>query len=128
MRLNSEKRGFTLIEIMVSILLLAITLTGGMVLYHNAEQIMALMVHKKVAMELADEKMEEIRNKPFVSLPNNDVPVVESNLKITGLPASRKTVISQPASNLKEVRVEVNWNEAGAVTAKSVELVSYVAK
>ncbi|MBZ0167340.1 MAG: prepilin-type N-terminal cleavage/methylation domain-containing protein [Candidatus Omnitrophica bacterium] len=126
MRLPSNQLGFTLIEIMVSILLLAITLTGGMVLYHNAEQIMALMVHKKVAMELADEKMEEVRNTKYVLLTVGEA--TESSLAITGLPASRKTVVSEPASNLKEVRVEVNWNEAGAGAAKSVELVSYVAK
>ena len=113
-------------EIMVSILLLAITLTGGIALYHNAEKLMALMVHKKVAMELADERMEEIRNTRYSNLTVGER--TENDLTVTGLRASRRTSITEPESmpNLKQVRVRVDWTEAGEQHPKWVELVSYV--
>ncbi len=127
MRIRSrQKSGFTLLEILVSLLLLAVTLVGGMALYHNAQKIMALMVHKKVAMELADRQMETVRTTSFGLLAAGES--TESNLRVTGLPANRRTTVTETSSKLKEIRVEVNWNEAGQTTPHSVMLVSYVAK
>lgn len=123
---NRSAEGFTLLEILVSILLLAVTLVGGMALYHNAERIMALMVHKKQAMEMADKKMESMRNTSYVLL--NVGESTESDLKISGLSANRKIVVTETGSDLKEIKVEVNWNEAGVNIPKNVTLVSYVAK
>ena len=123
-----DTSGFTLLEILVSMLLLAVTLVGGMALYHNAERIMALMVHKKVAMELANEKMEAVRNSSYGSL--SDGVSQDFGLKVSGLNAGRVTTVSilDPNKDVKEVRVAVNWKEAGQKIDKTVELVSYVAK
>lgn len=121
----NNKSGFTLIEIIISILLLAITLAGGMALYFNANKIMALMVHKKAAMELADKKMEEIRDASYVSLVEGQTS--ESGLKVSGLNASRTVTVSKPNSTYKQVTIEVNWKEADTSDDKIVKLVSYVA-
>lgn len=128
-KLTRSECGFTLLEILVSMLLLAVTLVGGMALYHNAERIMALMVHKKVAMELANERMEAVRNTPYSTLdPGIDQ---DFNLKVSGLSAGRVTTVSIPDPNkdLKEVRVNVRWDEAGQSGGqRKVEMISYVAK
>lgn len=116
--------GFTLLEIIISILLLAITLAGGMTLYFNANKIMALMVHKKAAMELADKKMEDLRDASYVSLEVGETS--ESDLKIAGLNASRAVTVTEPHTSYKQVTIEVNWKEANETTDKSVKLVSYV--
>lgn len=116
--------GFTLLEVIISILLLAITLAGGMALYFNANKIMALMVHKKQAMEMADKKMEEIRDASYVSL--NEGTTEESGLKVAGLNANRSVTITKPTSNYKQVMIEVNWKEADEAYDKTVKLISYV--
>lgn len=116
--------GFTLLEIIISILLLAITLAGGMALYFNANKIMALMVHKKAAMELADKKMEDLRDASYSSLVEGETN--ESGLKVAGLNASRSVTVAKPNSNYKQVTIEVNWKEANETADKSVKLVSYV--
>ena len=123
-RISRQSGGFTLLEILVSMLLLAVTLVGGMALYHNAEQIMALMVHKKVAMELANEKMEDIRNTSFSRLAaQEDYP------RVSGLSGVRSAEVFELSPDLKEVRVTVRWDEAGQTgDRRKVELVSYVAK
>ncbi|MGE0269535.1 MAG: prepilin-type N-terminal cleavage/methylation domain-containing protein [Candidatus Omnitrophota bacterium] len=118
----NNKSGFTLLEIIISILLLAITLAGGMALYFNANKIMALMVHKKAAMELADKKMEDLRDRSYV----NVVDEQDFALKVAGLNATRTVSVSEPNSSYKQVVIEVNWKEADK-SDKTVKLVSYVA-
>lgn len=119
-----NKSGFTLLEIIISILLLAITLAGGMALYFNANKIMALTVHKKAAMELADKKMEDLRDASYVSLVEGESQ--ESGLKVSGLDASRTVTVAIPNSTYKQVTIEVNWKEANEPNDKIVKLVSYV--
>jgi len=121
-----NKSGFTLIEIIISILLLAITLAGGMALYFNANKIMALMVHKKAAMELADKKMEDLRDASYVLLVVGETS--ESDLKVAGLNATRTVTVAvpNPNSTYKQVTIEVNWKEADELNDKIVKLVSYV--
>jgi prepilin-type N-terminal cleavage/methylation domain-containing protein len=121
-----NKSGFTLLEIIISILLLAITLAGGMALYFNANKIMSLMVHKKAAMELADEKMEELRDVSYNSTPLEVGEKSESTLKVAGLNASRTVTVTEPHTSYKQVTIEVNWKEANETADKSIKLVSYV--
>ena len=59
----SNQRGSTLIEILVSMIIMAITLLGGLALYFNASEIQKMAIHKKMATEVASTKMEKYRDK-----------------------------------------------------------------
>ena len=116
-----NNNGFTLIEVLISILVLAVVLTGGMALYHNASEIMAHMVHKKVAMELADLEMEGIKEQTY----NSIIPVDETSIAGSSLTNAKKTItVTEVDERYKEVGVTVAWKD----NTKSVELLTYIAK
>ncbi len=124
--------GFTLIEVLVSILLLGVIMTGGMALYHNANEIMAYMVHKKVAMELADHALEEIKEKGYGSIavtdPLNPTETALSSSVLANLSGKEIISVSAPDAKHKQVDVEIQWKEANSTYPKSVKLVTYIAQ
>lgn len=118
---TNNSSGFTLVEVLISILMLAIVLTGGMALYHNASEIMAHMVHKKVAMELADLEMEGIKELTY----NSIIPLDETTITGAPLANAKKTItVTEVDAKYKEVGVKVAWKD----NSKSVELLTYIAK
>lgn len=72
-----------------------------------------------VANNLAQEKMEEVRNKTYSSIAN------EAKAAVTGFPVfQREVVVTTPQSNLKQVHVNVYWfNKSSEL---STSLVTYV--
>ena len=57
----SDKAGFSLVEIMISILILAILALGGSAMMHRAGSGILVQGKKKVALELADLRLEVAR-------------------------------------------------------------------
>lgn len=117
MRLTNK--GFTLLELMLAIVLmvsgflsLSWALSAG--LFAGGDNENAL-----TAINLAQEKMEEIRNKSYASLVN------EAKSAVSGFSSfQRETTVSAIQSGLKQVNVNVYWYVKSAET--SVGLVSYV--
>ncbi len=106
-------RGLTLIECVISILILSVTITGGLMLYSNANVIMSKAMHKKIALEMAVQEMEEIKNAGYAGLPGPSTgPWVN---KTFGLFTAqmRKTITdaSAPPNAMKKVQLEVSWTE-----------------
>jgi len=130
MRKNVQKSGFTLIENMISMMLLTIVLTAGLTLFHNANQFTRLVVHKKIATELVNSKIEALKSDGYGSLPS--VPEILT-LAIGGLSAQQTTTITnidEPVdgtTDYKQIKVEVVWNEAGKNTARKIESTTYIA-
>jgi len=123
--------GFTLIETLISVILLAITLAGGMALYFNADELLSLVVHKKMATQMAITKMESLRSDGFDNLPPQGS-VVDSSISVGGLKNAQQTVTITDivdSGNIlyKKVKVEVSWNEAGGNFPKTVELTTHIA-
>lgn len=134
MSIKKNKKGFTLVETLISILILAILLAGGMSFYFNSSDFMALAMHKKMALELATEKMEECKRVTTLSaldaLDNNPTPGPES-ISVGGLSATRTTDVSDPGngeSGYRLVEVNVVWTEAGKNTSRNVDLITYIHK
>ena len=55
-------KGFTLVESLISILLLAIVLVGGMGFYFYSTDVMTIAMQKKMAMEMAMQAMEQMKD------------------------------------------------------------------
>src|SRR5689334_1849535 len=53
--------GFTLIEALISILLLSITVVAGMSFYFRSDEVMTLVTHKRIAAQLAASRLEDIK-------------------------------------------------------------------
>ena len=56
-----SQTGFTILEALVAMALLAVTMAGDMAMYFNADAIASLAAHKKMALELANSSMESCK-------------------------------------------------------------------
>ena len=106
--MNPRRRGFSLIELMIAILLLVggvaaatFMMSRGMFATTDAESV-------EQAVSLAQEKMENLRGTAFASIAN------ETKAAVSGWTGfSREVAVSQPAgtnSDFKQVVVTVYWN------------------
>ena len=111
-------KGFTLLEVLLALLLftaafIALSLAVSQGLFVSGDSEASL-----VASNLAQEKMEEIRNTAYSSIAN------EAKAAVSGFSSyQREVVVSTPLTNLKQVAVNVYWfNKANEL---SVSLVTY---
>ena len=155
---TKNKKAFTLIECLISILILAILLAGGMSFYFNSNSFMSLAMHKKIALELATEKMEDCKRVDCLtsatcanSLESKDNwPGPGESISVGGLNATRWVDVCDPAdpnaklfsnpsfpcfnnaeTGYKVAGIIVRWTEAGKdpnTSFKDVDLVTYIQK
>ena len=134
MNLRVNKSGLTLVEVLISILILSILLAGGLSFYFNSSEFMGLAMHKKMALELANEKMEECKRvitlTALDAMDNNPNPGPET-INVGGLSATRTVDVSDPGNGevgYRLVNVNVIWTEAGKSSSKNVQMVTYIHK
>ena len=116
-----KQKGFTLIEILISMLLF----TGGVVLtltlFASALVSSVDAENTTIAMNLAQRKMEEIRNLSFLGIVN------EAKAAVAGFTGfQREVVVTTPETDLKEITVKTYWTYKGGEI--EVPLVTYIAK
>ena len=114
-----KDKGFTLLEILITILLIAagfafILQAASIGIFAGGENESEL-----VAVNLAQEKMEDMRNKIYANV------TLETKTAVPGFSAfKREVVIDIPHSNLKQVSVNVYWFVKDK--EENVGLVTYV--
>ncbi|HTY44616.1 MAG TPA: prepilin-type N-terminal cleavage/methylation domain-containing protein [Patescibacteria group bacterium] len=122
-------KGLTLIECMISMLVLAILLMAGMAFYFNAQSLARWSVHKRIALEMANAEMENIKNGGYANLPDPAPAGLwrTSNVTIGNL-TGRTDVYVSDSAGYKQVDVEVDWQDPAKGNAwKSIRLVTYMA-
>ena len=117
-----KKSGMSLIELIVAFALL----TGGStVLIHMMNTVMfadSNLEQSIIAMNLANERMEEIRNTAFASISSGS----ETGASIGFSEFDNRVVtVTSTAADLKDVEVEMQWTQKGGQQTVSVR--SYVA-
>lgn len=116
-----RKKGLTIIECLVSIIILAIMLTAGMAFYFNAQASMRGSIHKRIAVEMAGAEIESLKNSAYASIISSI-----SNISIGNLIGQRDVQVSD-MGGYKKVRVVVSWQDASRSTSQSVSLDTYIA-
>ena len=125
--------GMTLAEVLISFLLLSIVLVGGMGFYFNSTDVMTMAMHKKIAMEMATQAMEQIKNGGYGSLPNPASGNWETASTVTfgnfsAQKQRRVTDVEGTSPNInKRVEIQFNWSEPGRQTSQLVSLATYIA-
>src|SRR3990167_1130861 len=119
---SPANKGFTIAEALIAIILFTITLSGGLAIYVNADRIVTLATHKRLAIELANSKMEDLREKDYdevVSLPQETVNIGD----LSGF----REVTADVFSDYKEVTSTVPWPEASEAEPREVEIKTIIA-
>jgi prepilin-type N-terminal cleavage/methylation domain-containing protein len=116
---RKSQAGFTLIEVLVTILLIGATLA----IYRVTAQTVVVNKwnkNKEVALRIAEKKMESLRTTSFASLPStgsfadaalSDLPSGAGNLTVTNV-----------NDETKNIQVTVTWTNPGDPTSQSISI------
>ena len=102
--MKRKSKGFTLLEVLLAVILFTVGFTAllqamSVGLFAGGEN-----ENELVAVNLAQEKIEELRNKSYSAITN------ETKAVVAGFPAfAREAVITIPQTSLKQVSVNVYW-------------------
>lgn len=114
-----SRKGFTLLEVLLAVVLMA----GGFIALSQAV-VTGLFVsggseQELVAANLAQERMEDIRNTAYASVTN------EARAPVAGFTTyEREVVVTTPLASMKQVNVTVYWQSKSEEL--SFSLVTYV--
>lgn len=108
------KRGFTLLEMLLAVTLLAGGTVALMALMQRAQVGMAEGESTLIATQLAQRRLEELRNTAYASLTSEAKAAVTSPSGFTRF--SREVTVTEPQANLKQLVVTVYWNAPGGET------------
>lgn len=118
--LNSNK-GFTLIEAIVSMLILSILLIGLLASFLKAIDINVYNYLRDEAVKIAQFELEECRNKPFSNIVNSNSTV---NVQFRNSNYAYNVVRTvNDLVGMKEVKVQVDWSYKGRNCSYSVSTV-----
>lgn len=124
-RKNTTSGGFTLVEMLITVVILGIAITTIAALYYSMQKVQNSSRNLDLATRAAQTEIEVLRNNSYNSLtPGQNIDFTSS------LPAQlpgNKTgtvVVSQPTDGLRRVDVSVTYNNNG--TSKTVELSSTI--
>lgn len=112
MKRIKNNQGTTIIEILVSLILIAITALGGIALHYNATELQAIVLHKKMAVELANNQMEECRRGVNCSAGTSDITI--SGITVQDGMTIQDSVSVWAGYDVKNV--DIGWNEMGPGT------------
>ena len=116
-RRKSEQSGFTLVEVLVSLILSMIAMVGVIALYRSQTNASSFSRHNTEATMLAEDQLEKLRTQ------NTLGSATTTNLDETGKtggPFTRFHEVKAGTAEYDEIEVTVSWTEEGS--AKSVKL------
>ncbi len=114
-----RKSGFTLLEILLTIILIVTAFSALSQAVSSGFFSASENENDLVAVHLAQEKMEELRNKSYSTVVN------ETKAVVSGFSAfQREVIVTTPQTNLKQVNVIVYW--FSKASELNVNLVTYV--
>lgn len=123
--MKSKRQGFTLVELLIAIILAA---SGLMVLI----QLMGIAIfadsdieYSLIALNLANEKLEELKDDGYSHANLNTGTHTESSISGFDFVDDRIVTVSEVNTDLKDVQVEVRWTQKGG--QQSVNVRTYIA-
>ncbi|HIE50685.1 MAG TPA: prepilin-type N-terminal cleavage/methylation domain-containing protein [Armatimonadetes bacterium] len=115
---NRHQQGLTLIELLVTIVILALGLAGVVSMAVVAHSTFLKAHYTAVATQVVQDKMEETLALGYSGV-NPEQPEFEPNFSLPELPQGQGTVTSQPyAEGVRLVQVTVQWG--GSVRSPGV--------
>ena len=118
---RTTNNGFTLLEILLTLALFGAGVVGIAGLFGYALDSSLDAEYTEVAMNLAQARMEEVRNIAYASITD------EAKAQVAGFPLFQRQVgVTEPLTDLRQVTVTVYWQFKGKEVNE--QLVTYVSK
>ncbi len=111
--MKKKQQGFTLVEVLMAAAILAVIIVGMIQIFIYSSTAAALAGSKTLAMNAAQDKLEEIRNYPFDWIVDDYAPDgdIGNNFIPQGLNGKGVIYINANNPNLLVVRVVVCWED-----------------
>jgi type IV pilus assembly protein PilV len=118
-----ETRGFTLIEVLVTALILTFGLLGTLGLTMGVIRGNFFSKNITSATAIAETQLEAVQNRGYVNATTTNFPAAPATVSTGNVNFTRTTTITDnsPSSNMKTISVTVTWTEASNA-ARSVSL------
>ena len=113
-RATDARRGLTLLEMMLALVVFAVGSVSAMELFHRAQLGSTDGEEVLIAVQLAQRRLEEIRNTAYSSLASESKASVSSPSGFSQF--SRQVTVTTPYTNLKQLVVTVSWTAPGGET------------
>jgi prepilin-type N-terminal cleavage/methylation domain-containing protein len=120
---NKYRKGFTLIELMIALVILTVGMLGLLQVYTNYIRINIDNVMRNEAMRISEARMEELRNTAFSSLPADDTTITTTIQRAIRKMTVDFTTITKVndlsmrkdgvTPNSKAIQVLVKWGNKG---------------
>jgi type IV pilus assembly protein PilV len=125
----SKTRGFTLIEVLVTALILTTGLLGTLGLATGIIRGNFFSKNLTSATAIAQSQLEAVQNRGYVNATTTIFPAAAVTVSMGNVNFTRTTTISNdsPSANMKTITVTVNWAESNNA-ARSVSLQTILAQ
>ena len=118
-----KTRGFTLLELLLAVTLLAVGTVGVMTLMHQGQMGTAEGESVLTATYLAQRRLEELKNVSYASVANEARTSVSDPAGYTRF--DREVTVTTPYTNLKQIVVTVYWDVPSTSGETSLSLQTY---
>ena len=119
--ITKSKKGTSLVEVMVAVLIFTIVIAGGSFLFVTGRSQISLRGHYRVALQLAAQKLEELKADNYDDIEEGET---EESFSLEDLSYSRTTE-TEDVGLYKKVDVGVDWQQLGK--QHSVSLTTFIA-
>lgn len=122
--INNKNAGFTLPELLVSIIVIGIVFTGLSGIFISIQQAQVKTAYLESATRAAQKEIESLRNLNYNNLTAGQN--INFNNSLVGLPAGStgNVIVSEPSAGLKRVDVTVSYSYQGQT--KNVQISSLI--
>lgn len=122
---TNQQTGFTLVEMLVTIIVLGLAVAALAGLFFEMQQVQTESAHLDLATRAAQTEIEVLRNNSYNSLtPGQNINFTSSLPAALPADKSGTVVVSQPVAGLRRVDVTVTWSDGSK--PQTVELSSTI--
>lgn len=108
---NKSQKGFTLVELVTTIIIAGIIIPAVAIALTNLAVINKIARDKALANMIVQNKVETLRSSGYNSLNNGTTSFVADLPNTIGSPKSANYIVSSPATGVKQIDVSVSFTE-----------------
>jgi prepilin-type N-terminal cleavage/methylation domain-containing protein len=110
-----NQRGFTLVEIVITLLVIGMIIVGLSTLFITLQRVQAQATYTEIANRAAQRQVESLRNSSYNNLtPGEDISFTDELPNTLPSGATGNVEVTEPTQGLRKVDVSVTYEYAGS--------------